>query len=448
MSAKKDKTIEVSRPSTVEKKMNNKWMLVGAAFIIFILFMVISSQPKKTEVVKRRDNVQQSITLGDFKEADWVARAQAEVREANAKAAAIKAENEGIKTAINDSTGAVAQMQAELARLRKDLDEEKNRKNDTEARIAELASRPIQQAPRVSEDGEDDFTPPPVPRDARYEETLGEQGDREPRASSSPKSVDAIVVVTQRANDGNTAQARVAYKKNAYSGFLPGGSFAEGVMLYGVDAGTSDTTKSNPMPVMMRIGSDAITPGDSKFKLMACAAIGEAYGDLSSERAYVRVNRISCLDAKEKIVLETAVNGVVIDSDGTIGLRGEVIRRNGQIIAKAMIAGIAEGLSSIGRSAAEASARSITSPIGQGGGTQTTSTNLDPQLLAQAGGFGGISNASQQISDLYLKEAASIFPVVAIPPGRKVTISFTKGTQLAWERIEGAYRKEVTPEQR
>lgn len=235
-----------------------------------------------------------------------------------------------------------------------------------------------------------------------------------------------------------------SYSKNPFAGYMPAGSFAEAVLLTGLDAGASKQTQSNPQPVLLRIQNEAVTPGGGEYNISQCFAIGSGYGDISAERAYIRLARLSCLDPERGLVLEASINGFLADSDGFQGLRGKVVRRNGQLLAKSLLAGFAEGVAKVGEAASQAASRSITSPT-SGGGTTSQEVDINAGDLAKAGAFGGASSAASQVASFYLKEAQSIFPVVSIPPGRKVTVVITEGAALTWSSYEGKYVKEFKP---
>ena len=91
-------------------------------------------------------------------------------------------------------------------------------------------------------------------------------------------------------------EARTKYTKNASAGMLPAGAFASVALLNGVDAGTGSSTQSNPMPVLLRVTDHATLPGAARYKLKSCFVLASAYGDMSSERVYARLTKLSCVD--------------------------------------------------------------------------------------------------------------------------------------------------------
>lgn len=237
-------------------------------------------------------------------------------------------------------------------------------------------------------------------------------------------------------SESDVARARISYKKNPYSGYLPAGPFAPVALLHGLDVGTSASTQNNPQPVLMFLQDNAIMPGGAKYALRSCFVLGSAYGDLSAERMYVRLAKLSCVDAKDRLVLEAKVQGYVVDSDGQAGLRGAVVNRQGAKLAAATLAGFAQGLGSAMRTA---QGTTMTTALG-------SSTSLSGAEALSSAGLGGAAIAAQQLAQFYLREAQSIFPVITVGSGRTGTVVFSDGVGLNWQSGESLYQKEVKPE--
>ncbi|KWT98325.1 MULTISPECIES: TraB/VirB10 family protein [unclassified Variovorax] len=236
---------------------------------------------------------------------------------------------------------------------------------------------------------------------------------------------------------GPSVNSKISYKKNESAGLLPAGGFAPVVLLNGLDAGTSVTTQSNPMPVLMNVTEQATLPGAAKYRLKNCFVLGNGYGDLSAERVYVRFNRLSCVDKGDRLILSQEVAGYVVDSDGKLGLRGKVMDRQGARLGKALLAGFAQGLSgALGQAQG-----TVTSNLSTG----STMSSLGGAAALRASGLSGAQTAAQQIAEFYLKEAQAIFPVVSIDTGRTGTIVFTNSVSLNWGTGESQFVQEVKP---
>ena len=80
--------------------------------------------------------------------------------------------------------------------------------------------------------------------------------------------------------------------------YIPPGAFAKAILVSGLDAVTSLNASTDPDPVLLRIISRGTLPREFKSDLKDCHVIGAAFGDLSSERAKVRL----VLNAHKRIV--------------------------------------------------------------------------------------------------------------------------------------------------
>lgn len=249
-------------------------------------------------------------------------------------------------------------------------------------------------------------------------------------AAAAPSN-EPVVVVNAAAAAPKKKGLSVTWQKNPYAGFIPAGSFAEAAMLTGLDAGTADYTRSNPEPVLMRVQSNAQLPGAQKYGIKACFVMGSGYGDLSSERVYIRLTRLSCVSPSRHAIVSSAISGYVVDSDGVLGMRGRVINRTGALLAKALMAGFAQGAAQIAQTATQTL---TTSSL-----TGSTTATLEPNKILKSGAFGGIGNAASILAKQYIAEAKNIYPVIEVPPGRKASIVITKGMSLKWHSYEGLY---------
>lgn len=230
-------------------------------------------------------------------------------------------------------------------------------------------------------------------------------------------------------------QAKYKYSRNTNAGMLVAGSFAPMVMLQGLDAGTSSSSRSNPQPVLIRVQDNAVLPGAASYSLKSCFILGSGYGEMSAERVYIRLARLSCVDKDNRLMLSTPVQGYVVDSDGISGLRGVVTNRQGTLMAKALVAGLAQGLSN-----ALSSAQTTT----QASSIGTISTISGSDAL-RASGYSGAGSAASMIAQRYLKEADNIFPVITVKGGRTGMVVFTEDTQVTWGNVDAQFVRDAEP---
>lgn len=201
--------------------------------------------------------------------------------------------------------------------------------------------------------------------------------------------------------------------------YLPSGSIIRGVLLNGVDAPTGRAAMKDPVPVLARIKHDAILPNRYRADVKECFVILDAIGDLPSERVMMRTSTLSCV-RKDRTVIDMALKAYAIGEDGRAGLRGTVINKQGAIIAKALVAGFAEGASN-----AFGGNNNMLSPVGQNGEIQ-----IDVGRSGKAGVMGGASSALDRIAAYYLDLADQMHPVIEIDSARRVSLVILQGSQV------------------
>ena len=201
--------------------------------------------------------------------------------------------------------------------------------------------------------------------------------------------------------------------------YLPAGSFVRGRLLTGVYASTGAGAASQPLPMVIRLEDTAVLPNAWRSQVTACHVTASATGDLSSERAFVRLDRLSCVGKKGE-ALDVRVSGYAVGEDGKVGVRGKLVTRSGQAIASALSVGLLSGLGeSITRSSEEVT-------------TSITGTQSKRYKNAWMSGMGeGLSDSMDRITDYYLRLADRIFPVLEVDAGRSVDLVFSQGVLLA-----------------
>ena len=201
--------------------------------------------------------------------------------------------------------------------------------------------------------------------------------------------------------------------------YLPAGSFVRARLLTGVYASTGAGAASQPLPMVIRLEDTAVLPNAWRSQVTACHVTASATGDLSSERAFVRLDRLSCVGKKGE-ALDVRVSGYAVGEDGKVGIRGRLVTRSGQAIASALSVGLLSGLGeSVTRSSEEVT-------------TSITGTQSKRYTNAWLSGMGeGLSDAMNRITDYYLRLADRIFPVLEVDAGRPVDLVFSQGVLLA-----------------
>lgn len=201
--------------------------------------------------------------------------------------------------------------------------------------------------------------------------------------------------------------------------YLPSGSFMRAVLLGGLDAATGGQAQNNPWPVLMRIQNNAFLPNRYRAKVKECFALGSGYGDLSSERAFLRLESLSCV-LNDGQVIDANAKGYVVGEDGKAGMRGRLVSKQGQVLANALLTGLVSG---IGQGISTASTTSSMSALG---GINT----VNPGQQIAAGVGVGVGTSLGKLSQYYITMADKIFPILEVDAGRVVDIVLTKGLKL------------------
>jgi conjugal transfer pilus assembly protein TraB len=212
--------------------------------------------------------------------------------------------------------------------------------------------------------------------------------------------------------------------KRSIDHYVPAGSFVRGVLTSGVVASTSIQASANPQPVHIQLTDLGNLPRGFKSDIQHCFIIGSAYGDLPSERVYMRLEKLSCIERKTQEIIEVTVDGYVAGEDGANGLRGVIVDRSGPAMRNAFIGGFFSGM---GEFFGQQKSQMPTS-ISQSGVAMVNPLNA--QHLLQAGVGKGIGNAMEKFSDFYIKRAEQLQPVVEIEPGRSVDVVFKAGFDM------------------
>lgn len=227
-------------------------------------------------------------------------------------------------------------------------------------------------------------------------------------------------------------------KQRHYTNVLPAGAFAQAVLIGSVDANCGVSSTSDPKPVLLRILENGTLPNNFKSKLKRCVAIGASHGDLSSERVYIRLERMSCIDTRTGEVIETDVAGYVAGEDGKAGIRGDVVDRSGSMLARAAVGGFFGGISQYMQGSIMN--QQLSQLTKETGGNALF--NVD---ALKQGSVQGVGSALDKLSDYYIKRAEQLQPVIQVAAGRTVDIVFTHGAKIGSQSTKEQVRATSTP---
>lgn len=205
---------------------------------------------------------------------------------------------------------------------------------------------------------------------------------------------------------------------------IPAGSFARTVLLSGLDASSAMNASSDPRPMLLRIIDPGTLPRRFQSDLKDCHCTASAYGDLSSERVYARLEKLTCIERKTGQILETQVAGYITGSDGKAGIRGIVASKDGQFLVRSLMGGMFAGLSNV---ANPQNRQSMVSPFAPGS-AQVSPPNMGEMFTS--GMATGVTTALDRLSQYYIDRAEQLQPVIQIAAGQVVDIVFTEGAPL------------------
>jgi len=200
---------------------------------------------------------------------------------------------------------------------------------------------------------------------------------------------------------------------------IPANTFVRSVMLSGLDAPTGGLANENPMPVLIEFVDNGNLPNGFRHRAKQCRVTGDGVGNLSDERAYIRLTRMSCVLRTGEIV-SVQVKGYVAGPDARNGIRGTVQEKQGAMIARALLAGVFGGL---GTSLSQSFTSISTNPNG-------SVATVDPSKTIQYGLGTGVGNALEKIADWYLKRADELYPIIEVPAGIVVDVVFTEDVKM------------------
>ena len=201
--------------------------------------------------------------------------------------------------------------------------------------------------------------------------------------------------------------------------FLPV-SFTRGILLGGLDAPTGGQSQSNPHPVLIRLSDNSVLPNQFRGEYRECFVVAAGYGDISSERAYLRTENLSCVRA-DGAALEVRIQGSVYGEDGKVGMRGRLVTKQGQMLANALLAGVVSG---IGQGLSTANTSYSTSALG-------TIASTDSNAEAYRAGLGqGVGRALDRLAQYYIRLAENTFPVIEVDAGRQIDVVITQGVRI------------------
>ncbi|WP_434526470.1 TraB/VirB10 family protein [Photorhabdus asymbiotica] len=246
------------------------------------------------------------------------------------------------------------------------------------------------------------------------------------------KPVEPVVpdIVTVQENTKEEAAANQE-ENPEFQTYLPATSIISTVLISGMDAPTERNARKDPYPTLARVKKDAILPNRFRADIRECGLLAAGFGDLSSERAYFRTEVITCI-RDDGAVFEAPIDAYAVGEDGKSGVRGRLVTKQGQYLAKALTAGFLQAASQL------FSVQNIpTINVRRDGDDKNGSPyqQVMSSTAFQGAAIAGVGGALDRLADFYMQMAGDLFPVIEIDPGRSVDFIVQKGVTLNFTRI-------------
>jgi hypothetical protein len=206
--------------------------------------------------------------------------------------------------------------------------------------------------------------------------------------------------------------------------YIPEGTYFTGHLLGGIAVSTGlNTPDENATPVTLKLIKRSVAGRSTtnlsplnKLQLENCRIIGSSYGDLSSERAIIRLEKMVC--EQDGVYITSKIAGQIFGPDGLNGVKGTIVSTSSKHVMNAAIGGVIGGVSS----AAKGQDSALANPAGM----MMTKKKGAKALLAE-GGMQGVSSAGDKIADYYLRQAEAMSPILTVPSGVRINAQITKG---------------------
>ncbi len=208
---------------------------------------------------------------------------------------------------------------------------------------------------------------------------------------------------------------------------IPATSYVSGHLLGGISVSTSVNSAGTPIPVFIKLTGRGSLPANFAVDIKQCKLLASCYGDISSERAEIRVHELVCEDKEAGLYISTKVAGIVYGDDGANGIRGTVVSMSDKHLKNAFIGGVLSGFSNTAK--------------GQGGLNITSlgavsTKKRSARDMAEDGLMGGTNSAAEKLADYHIKFAENISPVIQIPGGTKVDVTFIESVEIGSFDVE------------
>lgn len=215
---------------------------------------------------------------------------------------------------------------------------------------------------------------------------------------------------------------------------IPAGTVVKAVLVSGADCSVAVQRPTGPNMVLIRPLDNGRLPRKVRVPLKGSIIIGNAVGDISSERVYIRAERMSLVERNGSFV-ETEISAYISGEDGREGMRGVVVDRSGQIVARASFAAFLQG---IGQTVEATLNNQVIEKLAE---TTKDQTILNVDMFRSSALQGG-SMALNKLAEYYIKRAEQLQPAIQIAAGRVVDVVFTKTVKVGEKNLKKKFEME------
>ena len=403
-----EKNTGLGSPKTIKRKQ----IIIGTVSVLTLLFVVIlglwvSDGESGRAAIEKQRNLQAPVTkdyTSDLpnQEDIWLAKSEADIAE--------------LRQGNKQLTVMVQMMSKQLESMAIELNK-KNRINDGGVSPAfpsaiDLPSNFQSMAAPL----------PSVVKPNNIVDRMVTSGIAKQQAIQTPRNVAGTGELSTTVDDRLTVidlsppTPPISQQGKTVKNYLPSGTFVTAALLSGVDAPTGGQADSNPLPILLRLVDNGQMPNFFRSRVENCHITGAAVGQMSSERAFIRLEMMSCV-LKDGRIIERQVKGYVTGEDGKAGLRGKVVTKQGALLARSAAAGFLQGFGS---------SLSNVGTVSTVAGAVTQS----PATVLQSGIAQGSGDAFAGLADYYLERADETHAIIEISAGRIGEIIFTQGVDF------------------
>lgn len=383
-------------------------------FKLFILLMALglalslwlgqSDKPPQTEKMNEKAPIH-DLTQAIEDKSLWLFKAQNQLSEQQGKQEKLSQELEELKKSIHP------------------LEEVSNLKN----RIEHLEQKTV----ALSESSYSPQTETEAEEFETYTSSPIESNDEAPHLSTfQPSSQLTSSIFSENLSLALSPQSKLPHKDS----FIPPGTYTKAVLLNGIDVSAGVSSQASPKPVLLRLIDKGSLPNKAFGHLKDCRIIAAAFGDLSSERAYLRLEKLSCVQPNGEVIV-TDVDGYVNGEDGKNGLRGPVVIRDTAVLSRGLLGGLLSGL---GKATTQSYHSTAVSPFG----AVNVSSAKGLDIFKQAGSQ-GVGDAFELMAKYNIQRAEQYQPVIQISAGRFVDVVFHSGSQFGEKKVRAPIKEPV-----